>query len=155
MCAAHEQHEGGKPSPGHYGRSMLSYSSTTEPNEYTFSTAHFAALLVPMSASREARLPEHYPSRAALDPSIRSQTVRKKTVSKGSQKSEQNRSWPALAAELPGPRRDCCVLVVLPHRCNKKRATRFAPQLSKNRSLSKQKLLHSSRRSAYTALNRS
>ena len=54
MCAAREQREGGKPSPGHHGRSMLSYSSTTEPNEHIYGRfcTHFAAAwLVPMSAS--------------------------------------------------------------------------------------------------------
>ena len=58
MCVARKQREGGEPSSGHYGRSMLSYSSTTEPNEYIygrFCTAHFAAaLLVPMSASPQS-----------------------------------------------------------------------------------------------------
>ena len=57
MCVARKQREGGEPSSGHYGRSMLSYSNTTEPNEYIygrFCTAHFgAAWLVPMSASVE------------------------------------------------------------------------------------------------------
>ena len=119
--------------------------------------AHFAAAwLVPMFASVQCRFQDGnhvYDFQKHRIPRKQPWTCRENPLTHSH--NSKNLSETSAAAELDW---DPCVIAVSPSAAaslHDKRRHSFLHRSCQNRSLSKQKLLHSSRRSAYTALNRS